>query len=351
MKTHTRYIASKFLTHVLFLFIGFGGTYALIEYSANIRPFLRSSASFLSSFGYLLSCYLMRFDFFVPLSIVLGAFTTIISLKKRFELVAFQAGGISLKRLYAPITWTGILAIGATLLFYEYGYPLVVETVDTFQQSSLKKGLPTLSTPRARSVQLDDGTTIFFTHQDRVTGHLADVFILPNGSDIWHCGLYAPEEQIGYRVQKIAKMNTKYSIEEESLDQLSFNGIVPALSARSWSKRFHKSLSLSKLYEKKKLAKQLQLRNHFESTLYFKLSISLFSLLFLPLIYRATNAFSRNENAALSLLLLFALFIASYMGLLSLKILGQEGLVPIGFSFSLILILFAALSVRRFAKT
>jgi len=346
----TRYVFFSFLYSLLFVFCGFGTLYILIDYSLNIKHFISNSSSFAAMFAYFFSSYLMRFDFFLVLSLIFATLYTVVSLKKRFELLAFQAGGISLKRLFQPVFQIALFCTLLTIGFYQYVYPAIVKNVDDFQQNTLKKGTVVFTQPQARAIQLENGTTLLFTHTDSLNGNLKNVYIIPSLKECWFCKEYDPHSQLGYNVSKINKRDRDFEYDGKTLDSHDFSASLPSFSPASWSKRYHKGLPLSEIYDKMNSTKQTNVRTIHESNFTYKLSISFVGLLILPLILGYAKTFHRKESVSILFIASFSGFICLYMALISLKILGEEEFISTLYSFPIVLGILGSISLRSFVK-
>lgn len=350
MRKATRYVSTLFLSSLFFVFGSFGILYILIDYSLNIKHFLNNSASFSTMLLYFLSCYLMRFDFFLILSLLFATLYTIFYLKRWYELLAFQAGGISLKRLFAPVIRISFLSFLLMLAFYQYVYPRITEIVTDFQQNTLKKGSMVYTTPQARSIQLEDGTTIFFTHIDPDTGMLQNAYIFSSLEKCWFCSAYDPHMQKGYHVGLLLRGKEGFEYDGIQFNEYDFSKELPLFSPSHWGKRYHKALPLREIYEKMKHARYKNVRMAHESNFMYKISISFIGALLLPIILGYAKSFHRKESIGILFATTFAGFMCLYMMCISCKILGEEELFSTLYSLPILLGILTTFSFRSYVR-
>lgn len=126
MKLIQRYLLDIFLRRFALALAVFVGLYLLIEFFERVDNFIEHQAAPSLYVAYFLNKIPLIISQVSPLACLMGVFMTLGGLNRSNELAAMQAGGISLRRIVAPML---LFAVGMTLLMLAANEYLVPETV------------------------------------------------------------------------------------------------------------------------------------------------------------------------------------------------------------------------------
>lgn len=182
-------LRSAFMTLVLFY-----GLYSLIDYSSHLSGAHYPHSKF--SLGSMILHYLcelsLRADIFIPFSLLIGTLFSLTRMNTHSELVAFQAGGFSLRKLLAPYLYVGF---GAVLLLYaneEWGIPAAAKREEKIRFESFHKKMKNMTFLQARSMHLEDKSLVIYKEFNPSSQTLHEVFWIPSIDNIWRIQILDP---------------------------------------------------------------------------------------------------------------------------------------------------------------
>jgi len=180
-----RYVVFETLK-VFALFLGcFLGLFIAIDYSIHMQRFLHSQAIRVPDIAlYYGLQFIKRANLLVPLSLLVATIRVLTSLSASRELLALQAGGVSLKRILRPLIILGVIAALFNIYNAEFLLPKATTFIDNFSASHLKPPSEKRNA-RLRVVDLKDGSRLAFQKFDPKTTTFHDLFWIRSTDDIW----------------------------------------------------------------------------------------------------------------------------------------------------------------------
>ncbi len=172
---------------LFFLFLGcFLALYIAIDYSMQMQRFARShELHILDIATYYGFQVIKRANLLIPLALLVATIRVLTSLNSRRELLAMQAGGLSLRKISGPFLLLGITATLFNLYSIEFLLPHATEYIDRFAHQHLKPLPSEKKQKRLRVVNLKDGSSLTFRKFDKQTATFYDLFWIRSSDDIW----------------------------------------------------------------------------------------------------------------------------------------------------------------------
>lgn len=348
---YSSYISIRFLKAFVLVLLSILLLFTFIDYAVNAKHFVNKGSSLILALHYYAAIFATRLDLFLPLSLCIAGMYTISSLNSSLELTALQIAGISRSRLLFPFVVAGILSSIFFLIHYEYTYPLAAKKVAIFEEDTLKKRKTVSTTKQAGVFHLEDGSSLFYTHQDPITESLKNVYIVTPSGVIFRGDTYFPKTGDLIHATTFSKASDRLRIQEDGIPLLKLNETIPLFSPEKRGKTYFKGQALTKLLEKRNATAAHQMRLFFDSALGYKLAVTAFPLLIVLFLFSWEGAFSRRtETLKAAFKALFSVF-STYVLFLMGKTLSESGSAhPYLFHLTLIVIL-AAILTRRYTQT
>ena len=222
-----RWIFSDMLKFIFFFLICIYFVFFTVDLSIHgSKILIRSSANFFDLFIYYYHNFIIYLNLFLCLALMFAIIKVIGSLNIHNELIALQMGGLSKKKLAAPILAIALFSTALSYINYEYFIPNSIEEIENFKNQFLrskKKAEKNL----VNSVFLENGTTIIYQKYEQKRKNLFDVFIIKSRSDIWHAKYMDPYSLPveGKFVDHFQKDGSENFQKTESFDSCSFSDI------------------------------------------------------------------------------------------------------------------------------
>jgi lipopolysaccharide export system permease protein len=351
MKIWKKHLLLELLKFMAFFLLGCFILYTIIDFSLHSRRFLSYGKNLEFLPIYYLSLFFNNLSLFLPLALLLSMIKILSHMNQKGELVSLQMGGLSLRKLFAPI---GFVALLSTIILYanfEFFYPVTSQRVDAYQASSLKKKKHKASAINV--LLLKDGSKLIYHAFDYKNLELKDIFWIKSLDEVWHINTLklASTAQEGLFVDVLIRgKNDGLLQKENSFEHYPFKFKFKTATASNATPPENRSLSslLQQLFtlnfssQKEKTALLTQLN--------FKLALPLLPLLIAIALFPLCVKFSRNlptffiaTLALLGAVIFFAMLDASL-------ILGENGVVSpvaiVWIPFALLFLFFGKRFIR-----
>ncbi len=179
MKLYQRVLLKEQIKALVGIFCAIFFMFVLLDYAIHAKEMMRSNSHVIEYYLSQASKYLI---YLLPLSLLIATIKVLTSMSASRELLALQAGGISLKKIAAPLIITGL---GCTLLIghnFQYWLPKALANIESFEhlRASRKNKEVNLYT-----VPLEDGTKLYYAHRSLETMTLSDVIWVQSTNEVW----------------------------------------------------------------------------------------------------------------------------------------------------------------------
>ena len=305
MKTWQRYCFSHLFKMTGLCLLTVYLLYVFFDYSTHMREF-STGISFDLVVQYYSWQLLKHLHILLPLALLLATIKVLTSLNHTFELVALQAGGLSLKKLMLPFL---ITASASSMFLYinnEYLLPKAAVAIDAFEDLYFTK--EHRFQPLLTRLPLSDGTDLYYQRFFQSTMALFDVYWVKNMDHLYRIKSLSltPSGPIGYHVDELKRENGQMKL-IASHDNLS----LPLLRIETLAKtRFLSSFEAKSIAELNKhlhsdepyyIAKKKTIQTHlFYKTLFPLTTLTIIFALF-PLCTRFSRQLHTFKIYALSL--------------------------------------------------
>ncbi|MBT3393871.1 MAG: YjgP/YjgQ family permease [Waddliaceae bacterium] len=222
-KIWERYVLKEILKIFFFFLAAFYLLFIFIDYSTHTKSFFLFDTPLKELVQYYLYQFSYRVPILIPFAIVLAVIKVLCSLNVNRELLALQAGGISIKMLMRPFFFVAVIFMLSLFFNYEYIIPkatlhLQVFEDDYFNDPADKKKLA-LS---VNDLILPDNSKIIYQNYDPAHQRFYDVYWVRSSSDIYRIKHLLPYEATprGYNVSHFTGDDGFITQEERFLEML-----------------------------------------------------------------------------------------------------------------------------------
>lgn len=221
-----RYLLRELLK-VFFLFLGcFFFLYALIDYSMHAQDFITDEHIQISHIGtYYIFQFIKRADLLVPLALLISTLKVLLALNTHGELVALQACGLPLKKIFRPFFFLGLLCTLFNLVSSEFFLPSSLNHLDSFRAEHFRHSRRGKRKEPVHVLPLKDHSKIIYQTEDKEKKLYFDVFWIRSVNEIWRMASLStdPKNPVGNFVDEL-KRNAEGNFEKkESFDQYRFD--------------------------------------------------------------------------------------------------------------------------------
>ncbi|MBX9745099.1 MAG: LptF/LptG family permease [Chlamydiales bacterium] len=342
-----RYLLLRLILSFLFILLSLFLLFIFIDLSVRSGKIFgkHGSGSYETIFYY--CCQLSNYlHFFFPLSFLLASTQVLLNLNSHHELVAFQMGGLSKRKLLSPFFLVASCLFGLSIINQEWIIPKTLASAYDYTKAHARHKKKPLR-DHLQTIHLEDGSEMVFQSIDEQTKELFDVFWLQDSSTIWYMKFLHIKPPLGRFVERFERKNHLWG-KTDCFDSLSF----PQLSIDE--KQAFNSFTP---YERRPLSElvlqaylSIQERPKLLAHLFYKLSSSLMIFLLILAIAPACFSFSRTRSSFLIIALFLFGFLASIMLLDGLLILGENQVIHANIAFGVPLTVLAACCYRYFRK-
>lgn len=353
MKIWERYLLRQLVQTFLFFLLCIFTVFVVVDMSVNgVRFFSHAGTGWLDISLYYARNFAMHLDLFLPLSMLLSTFKVLFSSNLHCELVAFQVGGLSKKKLLRPFF---LFASFLALISYsnsQWLAPDAQDAADAFRNAH-HKNKKKLKRDHVYNVALSDDSELIYQSFNDEKKELFDVFWVKSGKDLWHMKYLNvdpgdPHYLEGRYVDHFER-SLKGQLEKmESFITLDFPSIP--WDGKTPLERFvpfeNRSLSTLVIQAMAATADRQTVLAH----LHYKIALPLISLFVILCISPIAMYFSRTRPA----FLLVALALFSFIGMMTILdgmlILAENQVIPGYLAIWTPLVVFGSFFIRPFAK-
>jgi len=339
-----------------FFLLSFYFLYALFDYSMHVQEIIKShSISLKHFFLYYMMLFSKRTDLLLPLALLIATLKVLCSLNRKNELIAFQAGGIGMKRLFTPFLFLGVMCASLTYLNFEYVTPRSLTFVDRFEKKYFrKKKSHQKKESGVHSLPLEDGTRLIYQTYDSDKNELFDVYWIFSADYFWHFKTLSLSGSvpIGHQVDEMKRNSSGILEKSSSFLNLSLPSLCVDLDLKHAALKPMENRSISELWKLHHSPKTLwtEKKNIIETHLWYKLLSPLLSLLVIIGVVPYASRFSRH----FPVFILFSLGIFGYIALYTLMgasvILGESQVIPPFYALFVVPAVFFLFFGRKFYK-
>lgn len=217
-----RYFLKEFFKiFSLFLFC-FYFLYVAIDYCSHIQDFFQNNKVQVSKIClYYLFQFVKRADLLIPLALLVSTIKVLYSFNQHFELLAFQIGGIKLKKLMRPILTVALLATTFNLALEEFVLPKSLNSIDRFYDAHLRHTYGNRKEP-LHVLHLNDSSKLVYQFYDSSKESFFDVVWIKNSGDIWRMKYLKadPQNPLAQYVDHLQRNKDGFFEKKESAKEL-----------------------------------------------------------------------------------------------------------------------------------
>lgn len=353
MKIWERYLLRQLAQTFLFFLLCIFTVFVVVDMSVNgVRFLSHAETGWLDISIYYARNFAMHLDLFLPLSMLLSTFKVLFSLNLHCELVAFQAGGVSKKKLLRPFfLFASFLAL-TSYSNSQWLAPDAQDAADAFRNAHHKSKKKN-KRDHVYNVALSDDSELIYQSFDDEKKELFDVFLVKGSKDLWHMKYLNVDSSDthyleGRYVDHFQRTQEGQLEKNESFLSRDFPSIP--WDEKTPLERFvpFENRSLSTLFIQAMAATAD--RQTVFAHLHYKIALPLISLFVVFCISPIAMVFSRTRPG----FLLVALALFSFIGMMTILdgmlILSENQVIPGYFAIWTPLALFISFFVRPFVK-
>ncbi len=328
LKIWQRYFLKEFFK-IFFLFLFcFYFLYIAIDYCLHIQDFVQhKEIQFSKICAYYLFQFVKRADLLLPLALLISTIKVVCSFNQCLELLAFQIGGIELKKFMRPLLYVALMACLFNLCLEQFALPRSLNAIDRFYDAHLRHNYTTRKEP-LHVLHLNDHSKLVYQYFDSSKQAFFDVIWIKNANDIWRMKYLNadPQNPLGQYVDHLERNGDGFFEKKESskqvlLKDLKWQRDIPRKGFVPFENRC--------LFE---LAKQLLNSKHLthyeiaeiQTQLFFKIAMPFLCLLVVIAVVPACLRYSRNSSPFFLYSIALFSFIAFYAFMDAAVILGEN---------------------------
>src|SRR3990167_3035982 len=188
IKIWERFVLKEIFKIFLIILCSFYFLFIIMDSSTHMEEIIKNkNVPYSSLFFYYILLFSKLSPLLFPLALLISTVKVLCSLNKNNELVAMQAGGISLKKITMPFLFVSLILTAINYLNIEYSFPYSLTCPRQFEKKYFAK--QTKSPRKKKSVfvyQMDDGTRLIYQNYNSPEKSLFDVFWVLSSDEIWH---------------------------------------------------------------------------------------------------------------------------------------------------------------------
>ncbi|HSX12113.1 MAG TPA: LptF/LptG family permease [Rhabdochlamydiaceae bacterium] len=332
MKLWQRYFLREFFK-IFFLFLFcFYFLYVAIDYCLHIQDFVQDKELQFSKIClYYLFQFVKRADLLIPLALLISTIKVLFGFNHYLELLAFQIGGIELRKFMRPLLLVALFFSFFNLVLEEYVLPRSLNAIDRFYDAHLRHHHTVRKEP-LHVLHLNDHSKLVYQFYDSAKQSFFDVIWIRNSADIWRMKYLSadPQNPLGQYVDHLVRNKDGFFEKRESskeylLKELKWQRDIPRKGLVPFENR-----SLSEL------SKQLFGSQHLtryetaeiQTQLFFKIVMPFLCLLIVIAIAPACIQYSRNGSPFFLYTIALFSFIAFYVFMDAAVILAENRALP-----------------------
>lgn len=328
LKIWQRYFLREFFK-IFFLFLfSFYFLYIAIDYCLHIQDFVQhKELQFSKICTYYLFQFVKRADLLIPLALLISTIKVLTGFNHYFELLAFQIGGIELKKFMRPLIFVALLSSLFNLVLEEFALPRSLNAIDRFYDAHLRHNYTTRKEP-LHVLHLNDHSKLVYQYFDSAKQSFFDVIWIKNSNDIWRMKYLSadPQKPIGQYVDHLERnkdgfFEKKESSKELLLTDLKWQRDIPRKGFVPFENR--SLLELTKqLFGSKHLTRYETAE--IQTQLFFKIAMPFLCLLVVIAAIPACVKYSRSSSPFFLYTIALFAFVSFYAFMDAAVILGEN---------------------------
>lgn len=355
-KIWQRYILGNLLKGFLFFLFCFFFLYSLIDFSTHAQDFfVKGSLNFPKFSSFYSYQFIKRLELLLPLSLLISSIRTLTTLNANRELVALQASGLSLKKIFRPFFQ---LAIVCSLLGYcneEVFIPKWTASFTEAKHARTKNPLKKFSHKQFTVLSLNDSSKLIYQRFDPEKNAFFDVYWISSFNDIWRMKYLSadPKEPVGQFVDHIVRNKDGLLEKTESFDLKHISSLkwdFHQLNKKQSSIKHQKISQLTKLMLENKDNQSFHLKSEIQTYFFRKLAMPLLPFLILIGVLPFCIRYSRIPPIFMIYGPSLLAFVVFFMLMNAMTIIGENRIIPPFIAVFSPLILFLTLTGKRFYK-
>lgn len=331
MKTWQSYFFREVGKVFFFFLFGFFFLYSMIEYSMHMDDFFKDNhLQVREVILYYVHQFLNRFDFLIPMALLLSTIKVLTTLTTRNEWIVLQAAGLSTRKLLSPFILSSLLCATLTYVNFEYFLPSAMRHIDDFRIAHFHGSHLAQRRELIHLIPLHDNSKLLYQTYDKEKNILFDVLWIKNIDEIWRIKYLSanPATPIAEFADHIVRTSEGILEKQASHSKIVLSDLRwhPRMARKGLTPFDHRSIS-----ELRRLMSKPQTSSYeipkIKTALAFKMAVPLISPLIVIALAPFCLIFSRERHFFLLYSIgLFGLF-AFYMFLDSLSILSENGVI------------------------
>lgn len=225
-KIWERYLLKQFLRMFFLFLICFYGLYVLIDYANHSHHFIhqKGQSGLEELFLYYAYVFASRSEILIPFALLIAFIQTIYSLNSHHELVAFMAGGFSLKMLMRPFILMATLCMILIYTNEEFVLPQALKKLRYFEDAAKHKKNKRPNKLTAQHILLEDGSLFIFQNYDSAKERFFDAYWIQSIDNIYRIKFLCPflSTPKGYFVDHLIRYPNGEMFQTASFEEFSF---------------------------------------------------------------------------------------------------------------------------------
>lgn len=355
-QTWERYILKEVLKVFTLFLLSFYFLYTVIDYSMHVQEIIKSQKISLSNLClYYSMLFSKRCDLLLPLALLIASLKVLLSLNRKNELLAFQVGGIKIKRLLRPFFFMAAVCTLINYLNFEWVIPRSLTFIERFEKHNFRsKKSQKKKEEGVHMLPLEDGSRLIYQEYDGDAKELFDVFWLHSTDKFFHMKKLAIGTEIPTGLFVDAFLRTEKGLLEkvDSYENYPFYRLKLNFDLKNYIEKPMESRPITELVKLQRSHKPFwkEKKDKIQAHLYSKLLLPWLSLFVILGIAPFATSFSRN----LPTFLLFSLSLFGYIALFMIfeasTILGESHIVSPFAAIFTVPFLFLLYFGRKFLK-
>ena len=223
-KIWERYFLKQFIGMFFLFLLCFYGLYVIIDYASHTSEIMNHQVqvTWQEIVLYYLFIFSSRAEILIPLALMIAFVHTICSLNTHNELVAFMAGGFSLKKLLSPFLFLAILSVFLIYLNEQFILPKALIQLKRFEDATKHKRNRRGSKLAVHHLKMDDGSTLIFQDYDVTKEQFFDVYWIQSMNNIIRMKSLSPltKPPKGYFADRLTRQSDGELIQQEAYHEL-----------------------------------------------------------------------------------------------------------------------------------
>ncbi|MCP5491649.1 MAG: LptF/LptG family permease [Chlamydiales bacterium] len=335
---YERMLLKNLINSLLLIFGGIFAIFVLLDYALHMREMTQGTAMPLNMLFIYYACHISKYMVhLLPISLLIACIKVLTSLSTTRELIALQAGGLSLKKLARPFLATGLFCTLLLGINAQAWMPKALSHIDAYtglRQHKIKKRIPHLYT-----IPLEDGSKLYYSHQSLETMALCDVIWVQSIDEIWRMQSLKllPNCLEGYHVDHLKRDTSNNLVLTDTHEFLPMPQIhIETLAKTNFFTPFS-ARSITELNQLLKSPSVYYQQNHsaIESQIFYKMLCPMLALIAVLAVLKPAMRYRRFTNNFLIYTLSLLGFITVCAVLNAAVIIGEARVVPPVFAVGL----------------